>query len=123
MPATDYELDLPVPGELQIPGETVIRTTFEAWEGTSDRDTLVADASRLRVRNWRPGDRFRPAHAGSEKKVKELLQELKISQPARRLWPVVVSGEQILWVRGTRPRRLRVQLPEGERRLIIECEG
>jgi tRNA(Ile)-lysidine synthase len=118
-----FDLPLPVPGAVLLPGGVTVRTTLEVWETASARDTLDADASGLRVRNWRPGDRFRPAHAGSEKKVKELLQGLKLPLPARRQWPVVVSGEQILWVRGTRPRTLRVSLPEGVRRLIIACEG
>ena len=54
----------------------------------------------LRVRNWRPGDRFWPAHTKSPKKIKELLQERHVAQPERRLWPVVVSGDEIVWMRG-----------------------
>ena len=52
------------------------------------------------VRNWRPGDRFWPAHTKSPKKVKELLQEQHVAQPERRLWPVAVSGDEIVWMRG-----------------------
>jgi tRNA(Ile)-lysidine synthetase-like protein len=54
----------------------------------------------LRVRNWRPGDRFWPAHTKSAKKIKELLQEHHVKGTARKTWPVVVSGEEILWLRG-----------------------
>jgi tRNA(Ile)-lysidine synthase len=57
----------------------------------------------LRVRNWRPGERFWPAHTKSPKKIKELLQERHIAQPQRRLWPVVVSGNEIVWMRGFSP--------------------
>ena len=52
------------------------------------------------MRNWRPGDRFWPAHTKSPKKVKELLQERHVAQPERRLWPVIVSGDEIVWMRG-----------------------
>jgi tRNA(Ile)-lysidine synthetase-like protein len=52
------------------------------------------------VRNWRAGDRFWPAHTKSPKKVKELLQERHLAQPERRSWPVVLSGDEIVWVRG-----------------------
>ena len=62
-----------------------------------DADSLPGP---LRVRNWRPGDRFWPAHTKSPKKIKELLQERHVAQPERRLWPVVVSGDEIVWVRG-----------------------
>ncbi len=54
----------------------------------------------LRVRNWRAGDRFWPAHTKSPKKLKELLQERHVAQPDRALWPVIVSGDEIVWVRG-----------------------
>jgi tRNA(Ile)-lysidine synthase len=54
----------------------------------------------LTVRNWHQGDRFWPAHTKSPKKLKELLQERHVSGRERKLWPVIVSGDEILWVRG-----------------------
>jgi tRNA(Ile)-lysidine synthetase-like protein len=59
-------------------------------------------AGPLRVRNWRAGDRFWPAHTKSPRKVKELLQERHVPQPERKLWPVIVSGnsDEIVWMRG-----------------------
>jgi tRNA(Ile)-lysidine synthase len=54
----------------------------------------------LVVRNWRPGDRFWPAHTKAPKKVKELLQERHATGTERRLWPVAVSGDEIVWIRG-----------------------
>lgn len=60
------------------------------------------------MRNWRPGDRFWPAHTKSPKKIKELLQELHIAQPERKLWPVVVNSDEIVWLRGfPAPSKLR----------------
>jgi tRNA(Ile)-lysidine synthase len=78
----------------------------------------------LVLRNWRPGDRFRPAHSGSEKKVKDLLQELKVPQSERASWPVVAAGKQLIWVRGTRPIKLWVAKDGDLHRLVIdETEG
>ncbi|MCU1306718.1 MAG: tRNA(Ile)-lysidine synthase [Acidobacteriaceae bacterium] len=74
----------------------------------------------LVLRNWRPGDRFRPAHSGSEKKVKDLLQELKVPQSERASWPVVAAGEQLVWVRGTRPIKLWVAKDGDLHRLVID---
>ena len=54
----------------------------------------------LTVRNWRAGDRFWPAHRKCEKKVKELLAELKMPQSERKMWPVILSGSEIVWLRG-----------------------
>jgi tRNA(Ile)-lysidine synthetase-like protein len=72
----------------------------------------------LVVRNWRAGDRYWPAHTKSPKKIKELLQERHVAQPQRRLWPVVVSGDEIVWMRGFPvPARLRVN--EGQEAVLI----
>jgi tRNA(Ile)-lysidine synthase len=74
----------------------------------------------LVLRNWRPGDRFRPAHSGSEKKVKDLLQELKVPQSERASWPVIAAGEQLVWVRGTRSIKLWVAKDGDLHRLVID---
>jgi tRNA(Ile)-lysidine synthase len=52
----------------------------------------------LQVRNWRPGDRFWPGHSKSPKKVKELLQERHLTGTERKLFPVVVSGTEVVWM-------------------------
>jgi tRNA(Ile)-lysidine synthetase-like protein len=54
----------------------------------------------LQVRNWRAGDRFTAAHSKSPKKIKELLQKRHITGSERKLWPVVVSGDEVIWLRG-----------------------
>ncbi|MDQ2773533.1 MAG: tRNA lysidine(34) synthetase TilS [Acidobacteriota bacterium] len=53
----------------------------------------------LYVRNWEPGDDLqRPGHHGPQK-LKSLFQEYKVLLWERRRWPVVVCGEEIVWVR------------------------
>ncbi len=107
----DYEYTLPVPGRAMVPE---LGATIEALLVTSEitpesqlaeynpQQLLRAELllARLMVRNWRPGDRFWPAHTKSPKKIKELLQERHVAQPERRLWPVVASGDEIVWMRG-----------------------
>ena len=80
----------------------------------------LASAASLRVRNWQEGDRFRQAHSAGEKKVKDLLQELKVPRELRRRWPVVSSGDRILWVKGARPLPLLFADRKGLHRLVIE---
>jgi len=100
-----YEYDLPLPGQVEV-HETGSR--FEACripagtEAYNPEQLLDAESlpGALKVRNWRAGDRFWPAHTKSPKKIKELLQELHVVQPDRKLWPVVVSGDEIVWARG-----------------------
>jgi tRNA(Ile)-lysidine synthase len=112
----DYEYSLAVPGRVLVPELRAVVETLRVTQNPTpesqpaeynpqqlpDAELLSAELlpALLIVRNWRPGDRFWPAHTKAPKKVKELLQQLHVSQPGRRLWPVAVSGEQIVWMRG-----------------------
>jgi tRNA(Ile)-lysidine synthetase-like protein len=53
------------------------------------------------IRNWRPGDRYWPAHTSTEKKVKELLTGRHATGAQKKLWPVAVAeGSGLIWMRG-----------------------
>jgi tRNA(Ile)-lysidine synthase len=114
--AKDYEYCLSVPGSVEI-RETQSRfdavlVSGNAAEGYNPGDLLDGTllAAELKVRNWRPGDRLWPAHTKVAKKIKELLQERQVTGPERKLWPVVVSGTDVVWVRGfPAPTRLRLK--------------
>jgi tRNA(Ile)-lysidine synthase len=108
--SSDYRYVLPVPGEVAIPElGSVIRARVVsarvrqavACAAALNRSML---AGQLTVRNWRAGDRFCPAGTRSSKKLKELLQAGRLGQMLspgdRRMWPVVESEGQIVWVRG-----------------------
>jgi tRNA(Ile)-lysidine synthetase-like protein len=118
--AHDYEYALTVPGRVRVPE---IGTVIEALRvETLPSEALAGEAlaaraadagynpehlldgellrGTLRVRNWRAGDRFWPAHTKAPKKMKELLQERHVGQPERGLWPVIVCGDEIVWARG-----------------------
>jgi len=62
-----------------------------------DRDALQ---SPLTLRNWHPGDRFRPCGHRSEHKLKRLLSKKRVSGREREGWPVVTSGGALVWARG-----------------------
>jgi tRNA(Ile)-lysidine synthase len=55
-------------------------------------------AAPLRVRAWRPGDRLRPVGLGGAKKLQDVFVDAKVSAAARRRWPVVCAGPEVLWV-------------------------
>jgi tRNA(Ile)-lysidine synthase len=102
----DYEYCLSIPGSVEVP-ETESRFEAVLISGNAakgynpgdllDRSLLTAE---LKVRNWRPGDRFWPSHTKLAKKIKELLQEQHVTGPERKLWPVVVSQTEVIWLRG-----------------------
>jgi tRNA(Ile)-lysidine synthase len=105
----EYEYRLCVPGSVEV-RETHSRfesvlVPGKAAEGYNPEDLLDRRllATELKVRNWRPGDRFWPAHTKVAKKIKELLQARHVAGPERKLWPVVVSGADVVWVRGFPP--------------------
>jgi tRNA(Ile)-lysidine synthase len=100
-----YEYLLPIPGRTVISEAdiavqaTIISAEAAALEppGTLLRAAVVG--SDLIIRNWQPGDRFRPAHSASEEKLKRLFSKKRIPAEQRPLWPVALSGGQIVWVR------------------------
>jgi tRNA(Ile)-lysidine synthase len=125
----DYEYELSIPGQTILPeaGITIeaLRVPAKSQGVYNPQQLLRAElrSARLRVRNWRPGDRFWPAHTKAPKKIKELLQELHVPLAERKLWPVVLCGEEIVWVRGFPvPQRLRAG-PEEEAVMIRELDG
>jgi tRNA(Ile)-lysidine synthase len=113
----DYEYSLAVPGrslvaELGAVIEALLVAPDAQDAEYNPQELLRAELlpRRLLLRNWRAGDRFWPAHTKSPKKVKELLQERHVAEPERRLWPVVVSKDAIVWMRGFPvPARLRAE--------------
>src|SRR5438094_2115344 len=124
----DYRYLLPVPGKVPVP-ET--GTLFEAMLISAEKraacnaENLLdsgAAAGELTVRNWRPGDRFWPAHTKAPKKVKELLQEKHVTGDERKLWPVIVSGDEIVWVRGF-PTPARLQPRQSVKNVIAIREA
>jgi tRNA(Ile)-lysidine synthase len=126
MHPADYEYPLSVPGTIEVP-ETgscfeVVLVSADAPAGYNPEHLLNQTLLReLRVRNWRAGDRFRPAHSKTAKKVKELLQERHLTGIERESWPVVVSGSEVIWVRGFgSPVALRPRTKAGQAMLIRE---
>jgi tRNA(Ile)-lysidine synthase len=130
VPPQDYDYELPVPGRIMVykAGSSIeARRVPPGAEGAYNPDHLLDAESLLgplRVRNWRPGDRFWPAHTKSPKKIKELLQELHVAQPERRFWPVIVSsnesGDEIVWVRGFQAPEKRRAKPGQAAILIVD---
>ena len=120
---SDYGHLLPVPGELEIPE---IALTLETQLVTdSDSGSLLESRFAQReliVRNWRPGERFWPAHTKQPQKIKELLQDRKIIGDQKRNWPVIAGGGEIVWMRGFGVRR-DFQAKDGRGILIRERDS
>ena len=68
--------------------------------------TAYVDAGRLQyplvVRNFRPGDRFRPLGMEGHKKLKDFFIDLKVPSDMRATTPLLTSQGNIVWVCGFR---------------------
>src|SRR5437016_1746071 len=105
----EYQIDLTRGGADVSVAEMgcVFRLRVIDWppqRGETSRDGAVLDRDRLRfpmvLRNWRPGDRFRPQGHRSAHKLKRLLNAKRVSRWERDGWPVLTSGGAIVWARG-----------------------
>ena len=52
------------------------------------------------LRNWRPGDSYRPRGRQRVHKLKELLYGQGVDARERPAWPVLTSAGQVVWARG-----------------------
>ena len=89
---------MPVPGEIRIAelGVTVRALTIAEDQARAATGSSLLSAAligpELTVRNWRPGDRFWPAHSRSPEK--------HVPAEQRRRWPMLLHDAEIVWVRG-----------------------
>ena len=102
----DYKLELPVPGELQLPcGRVVSARLQDEQQGESPRVAEFCAAALewpLIIRNWRAGDSFTPEGMSGTKRLKCFFGDEKIELEERSRIPLLVSGGTILWLLGQR---------------------
>lgn len=87
--------NIPVPGELEAPAFG-LRVRIETGGQVATRPTALT----ARLRNWAPGDRVRLRHSSSPRKVKEILERLRVTGSDRAFWPVLELAGRIIWMRG-----------------------
>lgn len=96
---------IPGPGTYLLPGGGGLRIDLvEASRGESP-EAVEFDPRRapfpLKVRTFRPGDRFRPSGMDGSKKLKDFFIDAKVDREVRGGLPLL-EGEEILWVVGMR---------------------
>ncbi len=115
MPGGVASLPLKIPGEVTLPdGWQLVselkgdpdrameeamnnESNFQAW---GDADTLPVN---LEMRTRKSGDRFEPVGMeGHSMKLSDFFINEKLPQRARGAWPLVCSGNRIVWVPGYR---------------------
>ena len=96
--------------ECVIPGEVVAagfscRVAVEHVGGSGDSAFAGGLAMRAVIRAWKAGDRVRLRYSSGPRKVKEVLERMKVTGDDRVNWPVVEVAGRILWMRGVEVER------------------
>ena len=111
--AYSIPVELPQRGSVEVIVPAIRRRlclkVVDCTEGA--RQTVLQDgaldAGALRppflLRNWHPGDVYRPQGRRQARKLKEWLREARVPAGERALWPVLESGGTLVWVRGLPP--------------------
>jgi tRNA(Ile)-lysidine synthase len=83
----------------------VIDWTLQASDTESDGEALDAGLLRgsLILRNWRPGDAYRPRGRRQASKLKDMFLADRIPLRDRARWPVLECAGQVVWTRGMAP--------------------
>uniref|UniRef100_E6QIW9 tRNA(Ile)-lysidine synthetase n=1 Tax=mine drainage metagenome TaxID=410659 RepID=E6QIW9_9ZZZZ len=80
-------VQLPIPGHAEAFG----------WHFLAHANATLPPAI---IRPWRPGDRVTLRYSSGPRKVKEVLERMKITGDQRADWPVLEWNGQILWMQG-----------------------
>jgi tRNA(Ile)-lysidine synthase len=96
------EYTVTIPGEVAAPAFG-LRLRIERMDAptnaVSSKEKLPA-AGVATLRNWRPGDRVQLRYSSAPRKVKEVLERLKVTGSGRTLWPVLELDGRIVWMQG-----------------------
>ncbi len=96
--------------EIKATGGRVIFKRRDTWETSemsgSGQQTAFFDIDQLSfpllIRNYQPGDRLTPLGMRGSKKLKKIFNEHRVDRSKREICPVMVSGDDIIWVLGHR---------------------
>lgn len=95
---------LPLPGRAQWGGVTVTAEPADRFQAPDVCSEAYVDAESitgaLEVRGPQPGDRLRPLGSPGRRKLQDVLVDLRLPVATRAGLPLVVCGEQIVWVCG-----------------------
>jgi tRNA(Ile)-lysidine synthase len=93
------ESTAPIPGEI-LSTTFGVRLQIEAVPETDNIAEAALQRLTATLRNWRPGDRVRLRYSSGPRKVKEVLERLRVTGSERELWPVLEAAGRILWMKG-----------------------
>jgi tRNA(Ile)-lysidine synthase len=101
------------------PIETAI---INGSDHTSDPWQAVLGASlSYEVREWQPGDRMQARPTSNPRRVTRFFEDAGVSGPERKGWPVVASGQEVVWIPGVCRGHAATVRPGGPY-VVYQCE-
>ena len=70
--------------------------------GEGEWSAELAGGETAVVRRWRAGDRLAPSRGQGRRRVTRYLSDARIAGRIREGWPVVVQGDEVVWIPGVR---------------------
>jgi tRNA(Ile)-lysidine synthase len=95
----NFRLPVSVPGRFPLPGSTLGLELSSVYDGSVEGLDWERLKGGLELRNWRPGDQYRPIGRANEERIKTLFQEARIPLWERRTWPILAIEDHIVWSR------------------------
>jgi tRNA(Ile)-lysidine synthase len=108
------EYSVPIPGELVAPAfglhlrvdaaperpKPAGKRTEPAGKASAEAESIAPERRYGLLRNWKAGDRVQLRHSLRPRKVKEVLERLRVTGSARAIWPVLEISGEIVWMKG-----------------------
>ncbi|HEY1209116.1 MAG TPA: tRNA lysidine(34) synthetase TilS [Terracidiphilus sp.] len=98
--ADEQSVDLAAEYTVAIPGDVIASAYGFRLKIEVDEPGHSIEVRSATLRNWKPGDRVRLRHSSGPRKVKEVLERLKVTGSSRTLWPVLELNGRIVWMQG-----------------------
>jgi tRNA(Ile)-lysidine synthase len=121
---------LSIPGKVALENGWYLAATVSSLDLTAVRDNRdswrvfvdVGEHVALEIRSRRPGERFQPLGMdGRSASIQDVMVNRKLPAALRTRWPLVVAGEQLVWLVGLQIDE-RAKVSETTRRIIqLHC--
>ncbi|HTK49259.1 MAG TPA: tRNA lysidine(34) synthetase TilS [Gemmatimonadaceae bacterium] len=74
----------------------------DAPAGEASWSAAIEGSERITVRRWRAGDRLAPSRGQGRRRVARYLSDARVTGSEREGWPVVMKGDDVVWIPGVR---------------------
>jgi tRNA(Ile)-lysidine synthase len=123
-----YSLNVPEELVLKESGILIKASSADSADVSCDgKSKIIIDADRIKlplvVRARKSGDFFYPAGFGKRKKLQDYFVDEKIPRDERDSVPIVLSGEDVVWIAGYRADERFKATPETKKILMLEIKA